>query len=164
MSEDWRPIPGWPYEASNLGRIRRAAPGPNTHVGKVLRFKVNSRGRPYVLLRNSGRKRAANVGRLVLEAFAGLCPPEHECNHKDGDPFNNRPDNLEWVTRSENVRHAFENGLNKPNGLRGEATGHAKLTVATVRLCRDLHSKGHTITELGQRFGVASVTVYREPR
>lgn len=53
--------------------------------------------------------------RLVLEAFAGPAPtPEHEANHKNGRKDDNRPDNLEWVTRQENMDHAWQTGLCKP--------------------------------------------------
>ena len=49
------------------------------------------------------------VHRLVAKAF--LPPPPSEkhtqVNHKDNNPANNRADNLEWVTRSENIQHSF---------------------------------------------------------
>ena len=49
------------------------------------------------------------VHRLVAQAFLGPPPSEKhtQVNHIDGDPANNRADNLEWVTRSENIRHSF---------------------------------------------------------
>lgn len=50
------------------------------------------------------------VHRLVAEAFLPPPPtPEHvEVNHKDGDPTNNRADNLEWCTKTENVQHSYD--------------------------------------------------------
>ena len=59
------------------------------------------------------------VHRLV--AFAFLGPPPHktawEVHHRDGDPANNRVENLEYVTRSQNMLHAGTNPLRKCGGL-----------------------------------------------
>lgn len=59
------------------------------------------------------------VHRLV--AFAFLGPPPHknawEVHHRDGDPANNRVENLEYVTRSQNTRHTFTNPLRTCGGL-----------------------------------------------
>jgi HNH endonuclease len=50
------------------------------------------------------------VHRLVLEAFVGPCPTGLECRHLDGDPSNNRLDNLRWGTRLENVADTIRHG------------------------------------------------------
>ena len=56
------------------------------------------------------------VHRMVAETW--LDNPNHyeQVNHIDGDKDNNRVENLEWVTRSENLRHAFRTGLKKHSG------------------------------------------------
>lgn len=46
------------------------------------------------------------VHRLICEAFHGLCPPDKDqVDHFDRDPANNKPENLHWVTSSENNRN-----------------------------------------------------------
>ncbi|MNB67628.1 hypothetical protein D3C87_914890 [compost metagenome] len=57
-----------------------------------------------------------NVHRLVAAAFIGAAPPGRDkVNHKDGNKLNNHYTNLEWVSHSENIRHAFSTGLCVPD-------------------------------------------------
>lgn len=53
------------------------------------------------------------VHRLVAAAFLGESEEGHVVNHKNGDRFDNRVENLEYVTQGENVKHAWDNGLRK---------------------------------------------------
>ncbi len=66
-------------------------------------------GRGYLRVKFAGRLHC--VHRLVAVAFLGPVPAGKEVNHKDGDKLNNRPENLEYVTRSQNMLHANEKGL-----------------------------------------------------
>ncbi len=60
------------------------------------------------------------VHKLICMAFNPIEDKEYyddykdlQVNHKDGNTLNNHADNLEWVTKSENIKHAYESGLNK---------------------------------------------------
>src|SRR3954471_12833196 len=78
--EEWRPVPGWPYAVSSLGRVRRTERGPKgARVGRILKRIVNRDGYAYVTL-----CRARAIGHetwrrgvyvLVCEAFHGPKPP-----------------------------------------------------------------------------------------
>lgn len=64
------------------------------------------------------------IHQLVCVTYHGLPPNDgyiYEPNHIDGDKHNNRPDNLEWATRSKNAQHAVDNGLCS-YGIRIKAT------------------------------------------
>lgn len=60
------------------------------------------------LLGNDGKRKYFTVHRLVAEAFIGKPKPGQVTNHKNGNKADNRLENLEWVTVSENSRHAID--------------------------------------------------------
>lgn len=64
-----------------------------------------------VKLWKDGEMKTHLVSRLVATAFIPNPENKEEVNHKNGNPLDNSVENLEWVTRSENIRHAFKNGL-----------------------------------------------------
>lgn len=76
-----------------------------------LKQAINERGYPLVYLCFDGKTKAAKVHRLVAELFVPNPQGLKEVNHKDGNKLNNCADNLEWCTRSENIRHAYAAGL-----------------------------------------------------
>lgn len=122
--EEWKPIPEYEgiYEASNFGRIR-TAPGKTTesvrHGTRHWRVRVLKTKHPLPPKRTDERvtlwknKNPTDylVSRLVASSW--IRPPQGEetVNHINGNYHDNRPENLEWVSRSENVRLGFEMGL-----------------------------------------------------
>lgn len=120
-TEIWKAIKGYEglYEVSNIGRVKslsRKVNGPRQGVKwtlreKLLKTTVKKSGRYIqISLYNLGRKRKL-VHCLVAEAFIPNPENKPEVNHKSGDKSDNRIENLEWVTRQENLDHASECGL-----------------------------------------------------
>lgn len=115
MTEEWRPVPGWTgYEASTLGRIRSVDRIVSTshglhrrYRGCLLRQKTIKRG-GYRAVTVSGRTQRVHV--LVLLAHAGPRPDGMEGCHADGDPTNNRLENLSWDTHLANVHDTIRMG------------------------------------------------------
>jgi hypothetical protein len=110
--EIWKDIP-WThgvYQVSNKGRVRRTE-GYRSHNRCFIKTaKPDRYGYPCVWITTDGERKNASVHRLVAEAFIGKCPAELSVNHKDGVKSNN-DENLEYVTQSENMRHAHRMGL-----------------------------------------------------
>ncbi len=80
------------------------------------------------------------VHALVLEAFVGPCPPGMQCRHLDGNPRNNRLDNLCWGTPVEDAQDKRRHGTLA--SLAGKANGRARLTEEDVREIRRLGNEG----------------------
>lgn len=121
--EIWRDIPGYEgeYEASSNGRIRTKE-GKMTWSKRFCTYRVwrqrflkqkwQSRKSGLrdarVELWHDNRCKTMLVARCVCAAFYPISNmQELTVNHKDGNPENNCADNLEWLTRGDNIRHGF---------------------------------------------------------
>jgi hypothetical protein len=87
--------------------------------GKILRPKINQhrQNRCTVALTRKGVPSYPYISRLVLTAFVGPAPQDHDAAHWDGNPTNNRLDNLRWATVSENMADKKRHGTD-PSGTR----------------------------------------------
>lgn len=117
--EVWKPVVGYEgwYEVSSLGRVRAVAKVDRSGAcrGKrLLSCRPSNRGYVVHHLTKNGCVRGTGAHRLVAMAFIGPCPDGMQVNHKDGVKTNNAVENLEYVTPSENVRHAWDMGLSSP--------------------------------------------------
>lgn len=145
ITEEWRSIPGLTlYEAGAEGHIRNQA------TGKLLAIREEDYSK--VSVRVAGKRVIRRVHRLVAAAFLGPLPNGMEINHKDTDRHNNAVSNLEYVTRSENIRHAMET----LGSYRGERHPQAQLTEEAVReiRCQNPHCRQHW-QALAERYGVS---------
>jgi hypothetical protein len=121
-----------------------------TICGKVLSNKVFSRnvkgelremipqwcGRGYhqVVLYKDNKAYQKSIHSLVAEAYLIKRVNKNEINHKNGIKTDNKVHNLEWATRSENIRHSYDLGLK--SGLKGESNGRSKLNESDVKSIR----------------------------
>lgn len=126
--------------------------------GRVFKPSVHRDGYLHVKLKNADRFCEVFVHRLVAMAFLARKDDSPEVDHIDGDKTNNAVDNLEWVSRKENMRRAAARGLLTYPDNRGERHGMAKLTAEAVREIRA--AAGTTKTSaLAKRFCVSTRTV-----
>lgn len=107
MIEKWKDIKGYEglYQVSNLGRVK------SLRKGLILKQSHTSTGYMKVELYKNKKRKGFKVHRLVAFAFIKLKEGKEIINHKDGNPLNNKSNNLEWCTQKENVQHAIKTGL-----------------------------------------------------
>jgi hypothetical protein len=167
MNKQWKEIKGNReiYEVSTSGDIRtknRTGTRGKRVNGHALTQRDNSNGYLRCNMNIDGKPRSYLTHRLVAKSF--ISNPENKpyVNHIDGNKHNNKVDNLEWCTRSENEKHAWAIGLKKDVSTKGELHGMHKLKETDVRFIRDNHVRnGGTIKtgELAKMFSVNPQTV-----
>lgn len=152
---EWREIPGYPgYKASDDGRIASFRRNPS---GYILSQHKSSNGYMRVQLMRGGTGNCAGVHRFVAMAFIPNPNNLPEVNHKNGDKTDNRVENLEWVTSSQNHLHAYRVLGKQPYAKGKHFDRRAKLSPTEVRLIR---SSNLGLSELSEYFGISESTVY----
>lgn len=110
--EIWKDIEGYEglYQVSNLGRIKSLGMRSNHKKEMIMKQQI-VRGYKKVTLTKESKPKIYSVHRIVAYEFIENIDDKIEVNHIDGNKLNNCVYNLEWVTPSENIRHAFKLGL-----------------------------------------------------
>lgn len=119
--EQWRPIEGYEdYLISNHGRVRSL----KRHSDRLMPLTKQRKGYYYVMLYRCNVGKCCRVNRLVALHFIPNPDNLPEVNHIDGDKANNHASNLEWCTRSHNVKHSFDTGLKQPHYMTDDERKH----------------------------------------
>jgi hypothetical protein len=164
--EVWKDVKGLEnyYQVSNLGNVRskerfviRGRGGKYKVECKNLNPSINSDGYFTGIFRVDKRPINYKVHRIMAQSFMGEIPQGFEVNHINGIKSDNRLENLEVVSKSENIKHAFDLGLNKPR--RGELNGMCKIDSDTAKWIKEMTKNGFTESQISSQLNVSIHTI-----
>ena len=153
MQEIYKDIVGYEglYQVSNLGNVKSLKYGKE----RILKSAINSKGYVVVVLCKNLKCLTKKVHRLVAMAFIPNTENKEQVNHINGIKTDNRVENLEWCTQSENIQHGYNNGLFKSK--KGEFHNLAKLLNKQVL---DIRKDNRTIKTIALDYNVSVNIIY----
>ncbi len=160
-NEIWKDVVGYEtiYEVSNMGNVRRKE-GSKYYRGLLLKLSPAKDGYCLVKLCNGKTQVSYLAHRLVAIAFLENPESKREVNHKNGIKMDNRIDNLEWATPTENQMHAIKNGLKTFKTISGDKQYNSKLSQESVEYIKSNFVKGKTpLKYFAEKFGVHVTTI-----
>ena len=161
--EVWKKIQGFEnYEISSLGRIKVNLKFRKyrDYQSKILNPSLDKDGYLRTALTKEGKKYMKPIHRLVALNFITNTNKKPCVNHKNGIKTDNRIENLEWCTHSENVKHAYASGLKKKSSYCGEGNSSSKVTEEQVIAMREEFKQGNiSYKELAIKYGVKQNTI-----
>lgn len=125
--------------------------------GKVLKVTKTKQGYGEVKLTNSeGSCSTYKIHRIIASAFIPNPLEKSQVNHIDGNKLNNRVDNLEWATPSENTQHAYDTGLICRKGSKQSSSVLKECDIPFIRLWVEY---GYRYKDIAEAFGVGSTSI-----
>lgn len=168
--EIWKDILGYEgyYQVSNLGnvksldRVRETLPTAKKQFktfneGRVLIPKESNRGYLRYALTKEGKTKYLSAHRLVAQSFIPNIKDKPDVNHINGIKTDNRIENLEWCTGSENIKHNYVLGI---MNQKGDKNNCAILTIEQVKEIKVKLLNGITPRQISEQYPIHRTSVY----
>lgn len=102
-----------------------------------------------------GPKVLVMAHQLVYAVRVGPIPPELEINHKNLNKTDNRVDNLELMTGSQNVSHAYAAGRTRPWANATHWRGRPRISQETIARANEMRASGATVRAIAEQLGIS---------
>lgn len=165
MEEIWKDIKDFEgsYQCSNFGRIRsldRYIPHNYGSVelkkGQIIIPRLNKNGYLQLGLYKNSKRKQRYVHRIIAESFIDNPYSYPTINHKDGNKLNNNVENLEWVTYSENNKHAYTRlGRTVCKNYNGS------IAVIVIDILQNITYRYNSIAQASQSIGLSCTQINR---
>lgn len=154
--EIWKDIPNYEglYQISNLGNVKNI----KTNICKSK--NISNSGYYYVDLYKNNNRAKKNIHRLVAETFILNKNNYSDVNHIDGNKLNNCVNNLEWCTRSYNLKEAYRLKLRKPVKLKENKNPNSKIIIQYDKNGNFI-KKWYSITKASEETGIYHTQIRR---
>ncbi len=168
QNEIWKLHPNYTgYSVSNLGKVKSLKRKVLTKKGilltvneKILSLTINSQtGYPMCRIWLNNKSKNCTVHRMVAETFIPNPENKLSVNHKNSIRTDNRVENLEWNTQSENIKHSYEFGNRKP--IKGINHSSCRFSESQVLAIRKFFKKNPKVLKINvaSKYGVTAQSI-----
>ena len=126
---------------------------------KEVKQRISNSGYLYITVKVNGKTSGRFIHRAIALAFIKQIEGKKYVNHKDGNKLNNSIENLEWVTASENNKHAYNSGLKKYRPLHYKGKFGSEHNRSKKVICIETNEEFGSMSEASRKLDISISSV-----